>query len=36
MTFTYDRFYDMAEHGDGSYYFDFNIFEKGHAYIPEL
>jgi hypothetical protein len=35
MTFTYDRFYDMAEHGDGSYYFDFNIFEKGHAYIPE-
>jgi hypothetical protein len=35
MTFTYDGFYDMAEHGDGSYYFDFNIFEKGNTYISE-
>jgi hypothetical protein len=35
MTFTYEWFYDMAEYGDGSYYFDFNIFEKGNTYIPE-
>jgi len=36
MTFTYDSFYDLCHIvSDGSYYFDFDIFDKDNAYISE-